>query len=138
MSTLSMGGHSVQEDEQCALEQARLEALLQITTSHKKEVQGLHSQLESAERKATKLDGQVKSLDAELKTHRASNPDRMKKQIKRLQEQSRVMSVENNTLKSKQKQLQQQLQNSKLELERLRNEQKEEAESKETVEETEA
>ncbi len=134
MSTLSMGDHSVQENDQHTLEQARLEALIQLTTSHKKEVQGLLSQLESAERKANKLEGQVKALDNELKAHRASNPDRMKKQIKRLQEQNRVMVVENNTLKAKQKQIQQQLQSSKLELERLRNEKKDSEEAKEAKE----
>lgn len=122
MPALTREDHFIQDEEQIRLEQTRLKVLLQITDDHKKEVQGLQSQLENAERKASKLDSQVKVLDNELKTHRAFNPDRMKKQIKRLQEQNRTMSIENNTLKAKQKQLQQQLQNSKLELERLCNE----------------
>ncbi len=120
----SMGDQPIQGDAQIALEQARLEALLQITTEHSKEIHSLQSQLDAAEKKSSKLDAQTKILEQELKVHRAINPDRMKKQIKRLQEQNREVTLENNMFKSKQKQLQQQHQQSKNELEKLKEEQK--------------
>lgn len=118
MDTSTLGGTPIISEEQALVEQRRLAALLEITTSHKKEVQGLKSQLEAAEKKVTKFSVQAKSLDGEIKTLRAHNPDRMKKQIKRLQEQNRDLTAENNTLKSKQKKLQQQVQRLTLELER--------------------
>ncbi|MCK5894216.1 MAG: hypothetical protein KAG53_07355 [Endozoicomonadaceae bacterium] len=97
---------------------------MNITSLHTKEVQGLKSQLEAAEQKVLKFSIQAKGLDGEVKTLRAHNPDRMKKQVKRLQEQNRVLTTEKNTLKSKQKQLQQQVQNLTFNLEKAHSEQK--------------
>ena len=126
METSTAGGNPIISEEQALVEQRRLEALLEITTSHNKEVQGLKSQLEAAEKKVMKFSVQAKNLDGEIKNLRAQNPDRMKKQVKRLQEQNRVLTAENNTLKSKQKQLQQQVQSLTLELEKAQSEQKQE------------
>ena len=90
METSTAGGNPIISEEQALIEQRRLEALLEITSSHNKEVQGLKSQLEAAEKKVMKFSVQAKNLDGEIKTLRAQNPDRMKKQVKRLQEQNRV------------------------------------------------
>ena len=87
MGTLSMGGRFFKSEELELIEQRRLEALLEITTKHSEEVQGLKSQVEQADGKAVKTANQIKGLDKEIKTLREQNPDRMKKQIKRLQEQ---------------------------------------------------
>lgn len=127
MGTLSAGGRSMNTEEMDIIEQQRLQALIEITEQHNKEVNQLKSRLEAAEQRADKLGKQVKSADNELKALRASNPDRMKKQIKRLQEQNRALTGENGTLKTKQKQLTQQLNASKQELEQLQAEKKEEA-----------
>ena len=120
MGTLGMNEQRGGSDQAGLVEQRRLEALLDLTTKHSKQVQSLKSQLEQAETKAAKATGQVKGMENELKTLRAQNPDRMKKQIKRLQEQNRLVVTENNTLKTKQKQIQQQLDATKKELEESR------------------
>ncbi|MGI9277062.1 MAG: hypothetical protein ACR2PT_19730 [Endozoicomonas sp.] len=125
MGTANMGDRFVKNDEMEIIEQQRLQALIEITEQHNKEVNQLKSRLEAAEQKADKLGKQAKSTEVELKNLRASNPDRMKKQIKRLQEQNRVLTGENGTLKNKQKQLTQQLNTSKQELEQLQAEQEE-------------
>ncbi|CAM3644710.1 hypothetical protein [Parendozoicomonas haliclonae] len=125
METLSMGGRFFKNEELELIEQRRLEALLDITTKHSEEVQGLKSKLEQAEGKSVKAADQIKVLDKEIKTLREHNPDRMKKQIKRLQDQNRAMTAENNTMKTKQKQLQQQLDAAKVELDKLKAEQTE-------------
>ncbi|MCW7552502.1 MULTISPECIES: hypothetical protein [Endozoicomonas] len=119
MGTLNVGGHFANTEEMDIIEQQRLAALIEITEQHNKEVTQLKSRLEAAEQKAEKLDKLVKSSENELKNLRASNPDRLKKQVKRLQEQNRGLTGENNTLKSKQKQLTQQLNSSKQEVEQL-------------------
>lgn len=119
MGTLNLGGHFANTEEMDIIEQQRLAALIEITEQHNKEVTQLKSRLEAAEQKAEKLDKLVKSSENELKNLRASNPDRLKKQVKRLQEQNRGLTGENNTLKSKQKQLTQQLNSSKQEVEQL-------------------
>lgn len=119
MGTLNVGGHFANTEEMDIIEQQRLAALIEITEQHNKEVTQLKSRLEAAEQKAEKLDKLVKSSENELKNLRASNPDRLKKQVKRLQEQNRGLTGENNTLKTKQKQLTQQLNSSKQELEQL-------------------
>ena len=119
MGTLNVGGHFANTEEMDIIEQQRLAALIEITEQHNKEVTQLKSRLEAAEQKAEKLDKLVKSSESELKNLRASNPDRLKKQVKRLQEQNRGLTGENNTLKSKQKQLTQQLNSSKQEVEQL-------------------
>ncbi|WP_252180022.1 hypothetical protein [Endozoicomonas sp. 4G] len=129
MGTLSAGGRFFKNEELDVIEQQRLQALLEITDQHDKEVTQLKSRLDAAEQKAEKLNKQVKSADNELKTLRASNPDRMKKQIKRLQEQNRTLTSENGTLKTKQKQLTQQLNASKQELEQLQADKVEQEES---------
>ena len=108
METLSMGGRFFKTEELELIEQRRLEALLAITTKHSEEVQSLKSQLEQADSKFNKAAEQIKAFEKEIKALREHNPDRMKKQIKRLQEQSRAATTENSTLKNKQKQLQQQ------------------------------
>lgn len=125
MGTLGMNEQRGGSDQAGLVEQRRLEALLDLTTKHSKQVQSLKSQLEQAESKAAKATGQVKGMENELKTLRAQNPDRMKKQIKRLQEQNRLVVTENNTLKTKQKQIQQQLDATKKELEESRSKDKE-------------
>ncbi|MDD7804725.1 MAG: hypothetical protein PUP46_04015 [Endozoicomonas sp. (ex Botrylloides leachii)] len=122
MGNLNVGDRFVTTEETDIIEQKRLQALIEITEQHNKEVEQLKSRLETAEKKAEKLNNQVKTADAELKSLRVHNPDRMKKQIKRLQEQNRVLTGENTTLKTKQKQLTQQLDTSKQELEQLREE----------------
>lgn len=123
MGTLSMGGNiETGSNEMELIEQRRLAALLEITEQHNKEVSQLKSRLETAEKKAEKAGGQLKTLENELKALRASNPDRMKKQIKRLQDQNRVLTGENGTLKTKQKQLTQQLNTANQELEQLKSE----------------
>ena len=125
MGTLNVGGHFANTEEMDIIEQQRLAALIEITEQHNKEVTQLKSRLDAAEQKAEKLDKLVKSSENELKTLRASNPDRLKKQVKRLQEQNRGLTGENNTLKTKQKQLAQQLNSSKQEIEQLLAEKKE-------------
>ncbi len=130
METLSMGGRFFKTEELELIEQRRLEALLAITTKHSEEVQSLKSQLEQADSKLTKAAEQIKAFEKEIKVLREHNPDRMKKQIKRLQEQSRTATAENGTLKTKQKQLQQQLDAAKIEIEKLK------AEAPEAQEET--
>ena len=125
MGTLNVGSHFANTEEMDIIEQQRLAALIEITEQHNKEVTQLKSRLEAAEQKAEKLDKLVKSSENELKNLRASNPDRLKKQVKRLQEQNRGLTGENNTLKTKQKQLTQQLNSSKQELEQLLAEKKE-------------
>ena len=121
MGTLSMGGNiETGSNEMDLIEQRRLAALLEITEQHNKEASQLKSRLETAEKKAEKAGSQLKSLENELKALRASNPDRMKKQIKRLQDQNRVLTGENGTLKTKQKQLTQQLSTANQELEQLK------------------
>lgn len=129
MGNLNVGDRFVVNDDMDMLEQNRLQALIDITEEHSKEVNQLKSRLETAEKKAGKLDSQIKSSDSELKSLRVHNPDRMKKQIKRLQEQNRLLTGENTTLKVKQKQLTQQLDSANQELELLR--EKEAAEKKE-------
>ncbi|MRI34345.1 hypothetical protein EOPP23_15255 [Endozoicomonas sp. OPT23] len=125
MGTLSAGGRFFKDEELEIIEQQRLQALLEITEQHTKEVTQLKSRLEAAESKAEKFGKQIKNDENELKTLRASNPDRMKKQVKRLQEQNRTLTTENGTLKTKQKQLTQQLNTSKQELEQLQAEKEE-------------
>lgn len=132
MGTLSAGGRFFKNEELDVIEQQRLQALLDITDQHDKEVTQLKSRLDAAEQKAEKLNKQVKSADNELKTLRASNPDRMKKQIKRLQEQNRTLTTENGTLRTKQKQLTQQLNASKQELEQLQAEKVDQEECEES------
>lgn len=131
MGTLNVGGHFANTEEMDIVEQQRLAALIEITDQHSKEVTQLKSRLDAAEQKAEKLDKLVKSSDNELKNLRASNPDRLKKQVKRLQEQNRGLTGENTTLKTKQKQLTQQLNTSKHELEQLQAEVKEKEETSE-------
>ncbi|AMO56498.1 hypothetical protein GZ77_06845 [Endozoicomonas montiporae] len=128
MGTLNVGGHFANTEEMDIIEQQRLAALIEITEQHTKEVTQLKSRLDAAEQKAEKLDKLVKSSENELKNLRASNPDRLKKQVKRLQEQNRGLTGENNTLKSKQKQLTQQLNSSKQEVEQLQAELKDKEE----------
>ena len=131
MGTLSMGGNFESGNNEMELvEQRRLAALLEITEQHNKEVSQLKSRLETAEKKADKSGGQLKTMENELKTLRASNPDRMKKQIKRLQDQNRVLTGENSGLKTKQKQLTQQLNTANQELEQLKAETTEAEEAK--------
>ena len=126
MGTLKMGDGFDESKHQELIEQQRLEALLRITEEHDKEVQKLKSQLEQAVGKASKSGTLVKELENELKILRAQNPERMKKQIKRLQEQNRSILTENTASKNKIKQLQKQLDTAKLEAE------KQEAEEKKT------
>lgn len=125
MGTLSMGGSIDTSNEMDIIEQQRLAALIEITEQHNKEVSQLKSRLETAEKKAEKSAAQLKTMENELKELRASNPDRMKKQIKRLQEQNRTLTGENTGLKSKQKQLTQQLNTATQELEQLKAEEAE-------------
>ncbi len=125
MGTLSMGGSIDTSNEMDIIEQQRLAALIEITEQHNREVSQLQSRLETAEKKAEKATVQLKTMENELKELRASNPDRMKKQIKRLQEQNRTLTGENTTLKSKQKQLTQQLNTANQELEQLKAEETE-------------
>ncbi|WP_263079152.1 hypothetical protein [Endozoicomonas sp. Mp262] len=122
MGNLNVGDHFVKNEDMDIIEQNRLQALIEITEQHNKEVSQLKSRLETAEKKAEKLNKQVKDADSELKSLRVHNPDRMKKQIKRLQEQNRALTGENSTLKSKQKQLTQQLDSTKQELKQLKEE----------------
>ncbi len=123
MGNLNVGERFTTNEDMDIIEQKRLQALIEITEQHNKEVSQLKSRLETAEKKADKLNSQLKTADNELKSLRVHNPDRMKKQIKRLQEQNRALTGENSTLKSKQKQLTQQLDTSKQELKQLREEQ---------------
>ena len=125
MGTLSMGGSIDTSNEMDIIEQQRLAALIEITEQHNKEVSQLKSRLETAEKKAEKAAAQLKTMENEFKELRASNPDRMKKQIKRLQEQNRALTGENTGLKSKQKQLTQQLNTATQELEQLKAEEAE-------------
>ena len=125
MGTLSMGGSIDTSNEMDIIEQQRLAALIEITEQHNKEVSQLKSRLETAEKKAEKAAAQLRTMENELKELRASNPDRMKKQIKRLQEQNRTLTGENSGLKSKQKQLTQQLSTATQELEQLKAEETE-------------
>ena len=123
MGNLNVGDRFVNTSEDMdIIEQNRLQALIEITEQHNKEVTQLKSRIETSEQKSEKLNKQLKAADAELKSLRVHNPDRMKKQIKRLQEQNRALTGENTTLKTKQKQLTQQLDSSKQELEQLREE----------------
>ncbi len=128
MSKLSMGGRFMKQEEIEAMEQQRLIALLEITDKHNAVVAELTRQLEQAKQQAERAVGSLKSekqaftirlreQDDALKALRAFNPERMKKQTKRLQEQNRVLTAEVNTQKSKNKQLNEQLQKVKLELE---------------------
>ncbi len=126
MGTLSIGGSFETNNEMELVEQQRLAALIEITEQHNKDVSQLKSRLETAEQKSGKADSLLKNVENELKTLRASNPDRMKKQVKRLQEQNRALTGENSTLKTKQKQLTQQLATANQELEQLQAEQPEE------------
>ena len=125
MGTLSMGGSIDTSNEMDIIEQQRLAALIEITEQHNKEVSQLKSRLETAEKKAEKAAAQLRTMENELKELRASNPDRMKKQIKRLQEQNRTLTGENTGLKSKQKHLTQQLNTATQELEQLKAEEAE-------------
>ena len=100
-----MGSQQVEQNEKELLEQQRLEALLEITEQHDKNVAQLRSRLETAEKKYDRLISKSKSDENELKVLRASNPDKLKKQVKRLQEQNRELTDENVALKVKQKQL---------------------------------
>ena len=122
MGTLSTGGSIDTSHEMDIIEQQRLAALIEITEQHNREVNQLKSRLETAEKKADKAAAQLKNMENELKDLRASNPDRMKKQIKRLQEQNRILTGENNGLKIKQKQLAQQLTTATQEVELLKSE----------------
>ena len=131
MGTLSMGGSIDTNHEMDIIEQQRLAALIEITEQHNREVNQLKSRLETAEKKAEKAASQLKNMENELKDLRASNPDRMKKQIKRLQEQNRILTGENSGLKIKQKQLTQQLATATQEIELLKSEESEESEESE-------
>lgn len=123
MGNLNVGDRFVNTSEDMnIIEQNRLQALIEITEQHNKEVTQLKSRIETYEQKSEKLNKQLKAADAELKALRVHNPDRMKKQIKRLQEQNRTLTGENTALKAKQKQLTQQLDSSKQELEQLHKE----------------
>ena len=93
MSTLSMGGNTDTNHEINMIEQQRLAALIEIDDQHNKEINQIKSRLETAEQKAEKAESQLKNIDNELKTLRASNPDRLKKQVKRLQDQNRALTA---------------------------------------------
>ncbi|MCL6414855.1 hypothetical protein MIB92_04270 [Aestuariirhabdus sp. Z084] len=130
MSKLSMGGRFVKQEEFEAMEQSRLVALLEITEKHNALVADLTAQLEAAQQqaeratenlKSEKRDAQtrLKTLEDEVKVLRALNPERLKKQNKRQQEQNRGLTADLNAQKSKNKQLNDQLKKAKSELEQL-------------------
>ncbi|WP_426417738.1 hypothetical protein [Aestuariirhabdus sp. LZHN29] len=131
MSKLSMGGRFVKQEELEAMEQKRLVALLEITEKHSAQVSELTAQLEVARKEAARATellqnekrdtaSRQRSLEEELKGLRALNPERMKKQGKRLQEQNRALTADLNVHKSKNKQLNEQLKKAKAELEQLK------------------
>ncbi|RRJ84761.1 hypothetical protein [Aestuariirhabdus litorea] len=128
MSKLSMGGRFIKQEELEAMEQQRLAALLEITEKHNTQVAELTAQLEDAQQQAERaseaLQGEkrgaaqrLRALEDELKSLRALNPERMKKQNKRLQEQNRALTADLNAQKGKNKQLNEQVKKLKIELE---------------------
>ena len=138
MGDMHSNNQYVRSEDLDVIEQNRLQALIEITEQHSKDVSQLASKIQIYELKSVKQNQKIKDADTQLKSLRVHNPDRMKKQIKRLQEQNRAMNVENTALKVKQKQLTQQLKDSSEELEKLREENEENEEKEKDINNSEA
>jgi chromosome segregation ATPase len=108
MSTLKLGGRFVSQEELNQMEQRRLAALLEIQEKHAREISVAETSYRELEEAHAKLQ---QTLDAfrqeqsgalgELKRLREINPERIKKQVKRLQVQNRQLTTENRTVKQK-------------------------------------